>query len=359
MKIRNFFKVGKELSIRMTGRQNSVKFNSLNKNEETNNDVCANCILHIKDESEKINTKTLKYKEEYCFNYCKRRKNHIKEKELNDDNFLGVVDKRLSRLQLCQNLLYQALDVNLNGIIKDVSESEVASLLGCTIRTVRNNNKRLSELNYIQTLKTSKDTFNVLLLDYNKYHLSTHDGGRGYIVMSNKTLIKLLNIENVNSLRIAIRNLIKFDDSNIKRIKTREVSYTYDEASFFLPNYINHKAIINKMLEETFSMFNYRKENEKIYFKIKDEYDGKKQRRKLENKYRLYIKNYCQQKYFNLTNKDYDDLVQMSLEYRFNTVIDTLNLVYTKYYLKNITVENYCGLVREIIKNTQYKKIAA
>ncbi len=364
MKINKFFKLGKEVSIRMTGKQNFLESSFLMKNNIENIDVddidtsiCSNCILHIENKTESI--KALRCKEEYCLNYCQKRKNYIKNKKANNDNFFGIIDKRLSRLQLCQMLLYNALDIGPNGIIKNISEKEVASILNCTVKTVRNNNKRLAELNYIYFTKISSDRFNVLLLDYNKYHLPANEGGRGYIVMSSETLMKLLNIKNVNSLRIAIRNLVKFDDNNVKRTKTRKTSCTYDEISFFLPNYVNHKAIIDRMLDETSSIFDFTKTKEKVSFVLKEEYNGKNKRRKLSNKYKAYIKNYCEKRLFPLTDKDYDDLIQMSLEYRFSTVITALDVAYKKYYLANAEVKNYGGLVREIIKTEINKKQTA
>ena len=372
MKLSPFFKIGKEILIKMVGVQNHLEFYLLNQREvfkdngnyihkNMTNDICIDCPLHMKNDSV-IDDDALKYRNDYCINHCKKRKSYIQDKNMANNEgdraiFVGKI--RLSRLQLSQLLLYHALEVGPNGIVKNISENEIAAILGCTVRTVRNNNERLVDFGYILFSRISNDKFNILILDYNKYHLSSNEGGRGYVVMSNKSLMKLLNVKNVNALRIEIRNLVKFDDNNINRIRVRETSCTYKEVSSFLPDYVNYKAIIDRTIDETSGIFNIRQTNEKIYFTLKDEFNGKNERRKLGNEYKVYFESYCKRNYFNLTNKDYDDLAQMSLEYRFNIVIEALDIAYKEYYLKNIIVENYCGLVREIIKKkTREKKLA-
>lgn len=369
MKLSPFFKIGKEILIKMVGVQNHLEFYLLNQREvfkdngnyihkNMTNDICIDCPLHMKNDSV-IDDDALKYRNDYCINHCKKRKSYIQDKNMANNEgdraiFVGKI--RLSRLQLSQLLLYHALEVGPNGIVKNISENEIAAILGCTVRTVRNNNERLVDFGYILFSRISNDKFNILILDYNKYHLSSNEGGRGYVVMSNKSLMKLLNVKNVNALRIEIRNLVKFDDNNINRIRVRETSCTYKEVSSFLPDYVNYKAIIDRTIDETSGIFNIRQTNEKIYFTLKDEFNGKNERRKLGNEYKVYFESYCKRNYFNLTNKDYDDLAQMSLEYRFNIVIEALDIAYKEYYLKNIIVENYCGLVREIIKKKNKRK---
>ena len=342
----------------MTGVQNIINshehYNTFNSDDSFKN-TCTSCNLYIEDTSS-LDKNTLEQREAYCSNYCTKKV--IQKKDSYCQNGY-VIRKRLSRLQLAQLLLYHALDVGANGIIRDVSEEEVADILGCTVKSVRNNNKALKEFNYILYSRISKDRFSVILLDYNKYHLSSKDGGRGYIVMSSDTLVRLINVEKVNSLRIEIRSLVKFDDNNVRRIKTRETNMSYNDISLFLPNYMRHKAAIDRAIENTSGIFNMNFRKNEVSFHLKDEFDGKNERRKLSNEYKLYFRNYCENKHFNLTEKDYDDLTQMSLEYRFNIVAGALDLAYKEYYLKNIIVENYCGLIREIVKNKiDNKKVA-
>ena len=367
MKLNQFFKIGKEKLIKMIKEHDcskaqeeivdNITYENTNIYRDFINDVCSDCVLKITIDSN-IDTGALELRNDYCLNHCEKRQAYINNRNAsnNSDKFIFAGKKRLSRLQLSQLLLYHALGVGPTGIVHNISESEIANILNCTIKTVRNNNKRLVDWGYILFSRVSKDKFNILILDYNKYHLSSKEGGRGYVVMSNKTLMKLLNIKNVNALRIEIRNLVEFDDNNVKRIRTREVSSTYKEISSFLPDYINHKAIINKIIDKTSGIFNVRKVNDKIYYNLKAEFDGKNERRKLGNKYKQYFRNYCKNKSFSLNEKDYDDLVQMSIEYRFNTVMSALDIVYKKYFLSGTVIENCGGLVREIIKKKTYEK---
>lgn len=367
MKLKKFFKVGKITMLKMTSVQNLYK--NVNKSNvtsdrviERNKDNCSNCIMykkHIeyitnsKSNNDKKNEieKTLQYFNRYCKEYC--TKSYYTKSTSNGKK------ERLSRLQLCQLLLYHALGPDEKGFVRNISEKEVASILGCTVKTIRNNNIRLVNLNYILLSKYTEDKFNILLLDYKNYHLSSKEGGRGYITMSSDLFIKLIKINNVNSLRLEIRNLVKFDDQNVKRIKVRKASYTYKKIRSFLPDYMNYQIIKNKVIKETSGVFDITKTNEGIVFALKSEYNAKLQKKKLSKKYEICFKNYCMSKNIPLTQKDYDDLVQMSLEYRFNDVIDALSIVYRNYYLKDVNIENYGGLIREIIESNLHKKITA
>lgn len=373
MRLKRFFKVGKNTMIKMTSLQNT--YTSTNETDiftsttvKRKEHSCANCVMYkkykeytltseYKNSTEHEKNKVLKYFNRYCDEYCSKVENNTYA----TSNIKYHVGKRerLSRLQLCQLLLYYALGPDEKGIVRNISEKEVASILGCTTRTIRNNNKRLIELNYLLLSWVSKNKYNVLLLDYESQHLTAQEGGRGYITMSNNLFMQLIKIKNVNSLRLEIRNLVKFDDQNVKRIKTRKASYTYKNIRAFLPSYINYQIIKNKIIKEASNIFHITKTNEGIIFTLKSEYNAKLQKKKISKEYEKYFLNYCVNKNMVLSKKDYDDLIQMSFEYRFTTVIDALSIVYKNYYLKDVYIENYGGLVREIIENNLHKKITA
>lgn len=349
MKLKPFFKIGKSTTIRMTLPQTPVSsITTCRKVFDIN--ICQNCPFY------KDNTG-------YCSKHCKKPYKYVPERNVLDES--SQIDshfkKRLSRLQKLQFLLYHALDVGKGGFIKNVSEKEIANILDCTVKTVRNNNKRLSELHYIAFSKITSDRFNVLIYDYNTYHLSAKEGGHGYIVMSVDLLMELIKIKNVNALRLELRKLVKFDDYNIKTTKPKPVKYTYKEISNFLPSYINYKAKIEEIMQKTPNTFDVAKTENGIKFKLKNIYNGKIIKKGLQRKYNSYIQNYCTRKGIVLREGECEDLVQMSFEYRFNVVMEAFAEVNEDYIQKGDKyIKNFGGLVREIIeKNISRKKVSA
>jgi len=76
-----------------------------------------------------------------------------------------------------------------NGIVYNLEACDLASVIGCNVRTVWNNLKVLEEYTYISYSKNEYGLINVILNDYENYYLPANKGGRGFLVKgaSNKT----------------------------------------------------------------------------------------------------------------------------------------------------------------------------
>lgn len=103
-----------------------------------------------------------------------------------------------------------------NGIVYNLEACELASVIGCNVRTVWNNLKVLEEYTYISYSKNEYGLINVILNDYENYYLPANKGGRGFLVMSKELLTKLNSTDSLVSLRIFIRELLSLDSPELK-----------------------------------------------------------------------------------------------------------------------------------------------
>ena len=113
-----------------------------------------------------------------------------------------------SRSQILQFLMYHIL-CDSNGIVRSISDEEIAAKLGVTIKTVQNNNRYFISNNLIcKSLKRDRNAYGVYIVDYKSYFKSKENYGRGYLQISDVVFTELLKIKPINELRLAIRELI-------------------------------------------------------------------------------------------------------------------------------------------------------
>lgn len=348
--MQDFAKVGKSFLRRVTGVQDNYKI--VEKEEIIDWENCSECPMYKVLISNKGELDELIL--DHCKNNCKRCISY-KEKTIyhNESNEFKIpkTRERLSKTQIKQILLYHFLGVDKNGVVKNINEKFLAKYLGCDIKTVRNNNERFVELNYIILGRVSDDTINIILVGYKDYYLNAYEGGRGYITIHKDLLDEFIKIDNVNTLRLEIRQLIKFDDLNIGTEDIKEASYTYKEIKRFLPDYLNYKGAIDNIVKQKSGAFDVTIKEKEIKFKLKDKYIGKNIKDIVnENNYAI-LMDYCGYEGILLTTKDEDDLLQMGLQYGIDSVMDALSIVNKNYFKKGIIVRNIGGLVRSIIKD--------
>lgn len=345
MLVCNFARVGKALLRGMVGVQKNYK--EIEYKKEFDESVCKGCKFYVGGCKNSDLVKT------YCNEYCNKAYKYVEiTKYINEANEFKIgVKERLSKIQVKQMILYHFLGVDKNGIVKNIDEKSVANYLGCDIKTVRNNNERLIELNYIIFSRIDRFTINVILVDYKSYHLPSSRGGRGYITMSKELLDELLIIDNVNTLRLEIRNLIKFDDMNIDNINITSSKYTYKQISRFLPSYINYISLIKDLLKDSSDLFHVDIQDDGIEFKLKDKYNSKITKDNLKNQIYSNIFDFCIDNGFLFSDKELEDLLQMGMQYSCQAVIGAVEYIDKNYYLRGKDVNNVCGLVRTIIVN--------
>lgn len=287
------------------------------------------------------------------------------------------------------------------GIIKDLELHELATSLNCDIKTVKNNLEILAEYGYIAFCKTSPHIINLYLCDYDQYYLPANKGGRGFLVMSKELLTELLNLSNLLSLRIHLRQILEIDNLNAKGAFTA-VSKTYKEIKLSLPEYCK-PCIIRQAMGTTSNIFDitYKSDTHSIRFEIKGKFNCRQQKEECLNQYMLMLTDFIHDfnstvAYINVNSdnpgkyneffyetpntdksgfavnhmeqatlnrirangefklmaiKDFEleDLAQLALQYSFEYVLAALASIYKSYILKQRPIINLGGLLRTAI----------
>ncbi|WCK57714.1 hypothetical protein PP175_27135 (plasmid) [Aneurinibacillus sp. Ricciae_BoGa-3] len=266
--------------------------------------------------------------------------------------------KRLSKYQLLQFILYHLMTVDSNGFIKYVSIKAIASLLGCNVRTVKNNNIELSKLGLISTMKYTSDIFSVHITKYKEYHQSRKQNGSGYFRISKELFVQLVSAKSVNEIRASLRLALEQDN---KSISAEEYAITtYQDIKQSLPKNISYPKIIKKTLEGVTGSFDIQSKDSIVMFKLRPEFNEKLLRAKKEKQFTQQIRSILGETTYKLSPEDMNDLVQLSMEYGVTYLCEALSLY--KEQVSNeeeLVVENVGGFVRSLIKKTVFQKFIA
>lgn len=261
---------------------------------------------------------------------------------------------RLSSNQIKQMLtLYSRCDSN--GIIKSISKHQIAEVIGCTEKTVENNNILLQQLRFISIQPREKGELTIFINEYKDQH--KNDGG-GYIVMSGDMLSLLMEINDVNSLRVAIPAIIKNDMNSLFNHDTR---FSIKQIKEMLPSYIYTRKAIIKIID-TFSclsknIFKWKEEDNVFIVDIDRTIDGKTIKKERTVIFESEIIGAISEKYTDAAvsiteetikdelSTDMEDLVAMGFEYGIDIV---KSFAVEAFELKE-TIRNFGAYVRNLI----------
>ena len=306
-----------------------------------------------------------KIKVEFCCKNCIYKDEKFK-KYINEKNDLKIKQElKFTKTQIWQFLLYHSVCDSL-GLVKYISEQEIKERLLIDIRTIRDNNKFFIDNGLIGVSPVpGTKYFGLFITNYKSYFKTKKEYGRGYLRIDSIILEKLFNINNINQLRIALRELIQnsrvnsYLDSEIK-----EVTLPYTKLKSFLPSYMSSPAKIKKVIHElihdsNFDVFYYKPAIDGVIFQIKNQYKGTSIKFKNIFRYRNDILNHISRKsreifkinLLEITDLEnsIDDFVQMSQQYNLKIVLDAIDklLIHIK---RTNYCKNYGGFIREKIE---------
>lgn len=353
MALKEVAKIGKDVLVKIVGVAENYKKEVI---VEDFSACPTTCPFHsLSDEAKKG----------YCASHCPIVPKTVKVVYVNEKHRYNLQltdelkEKRVSKFKLLQYLLLHFL-CDSNGFVLHVSATEIASLLGSSVRTVKDNFKALKELGFIEYHKINADLFSVYLVDYHKYHLTKEEGGKGYIQMAKEFLHALIEIKNVNAIRLCLRQLLKYDDEVVLKGNTHGV-YTYEDLKRFMPKNIRYKKAIQKVLEKTQKAFDVESKGSVVVFKLKDEYNGRILKQKKEQEYAQQIGAFFSENQEVVTQFVMSDLVQLAMQYGIQYVMQALHIYKNMFLTEERTnfVENIGGFIRTVIRNNLLKKSVA
>ncbi|MGG2134618.1 hypothetical protein AB1284_25435 [Bacillus sp. S2(2024)] len=196
------------------------------------------------------------------------------------DNFTSI---KWSASLIKQMLAYSA-SCDSKGEITIISEAELAYTIGCSVRTVQNNNKLLEAHGILTWDRLFDNYIQVSLCDYLECFLDLHKkeeaaeqqasatsnqeddfyenpevlekytSKAGYTSISDEVIYLLFEVKQVNVLRLAARALYLFEkEVNVK--KECEALISYSEIKHILPKYIAYKSAIRDMAKKLNNVF--------------------------------------------------------------------------------------------------------
>ena len=266
------------------------------------------------------------------------------------------------------------------GHIFDLSISELKDILSCDRKTVISNLDALKEYEYIDYVKSgSRGHINVILNGYESYFKPANEGGRGYMVFSEKMVRALLDIKDLTSLRIFLHQLV--DTDNHKDTTKTVFNKSYHDLLLCLPRYYKpntiRKGLSGNLDNPIFDIHI----SDHVTFKLNPDYNAKQVKEQLisdsKNQIIDYIsdlndkfdsinyknvnpedvlsEHYLRAKRppiyqpFTISTRDYEDLAKMSWQLSLFDILDALDFIYTNYVLAHTPIDNLPGLVRALI----------
>ena len=369
-----FAQIGKGVLIKALGVQHNYKI--VTRKKQTISEHCSACPDYL-----------------LCNHAACKNCPHFQETVIYDTQYVNEKNKygyqtRLNKTALKLLIYLHFLKPDKNGIIQNVSFSDLEQKLYCTKKTIQDNLNLLVQYNYIMTCgsSSSNQCCTVLLCEYKKYFLPGKDGGHGYITMSKELFEEIIKIKNVNALRLTLRNYINCDNASYQEnLPVRTVIKNYQDLKRYLPRYCN-RGIIQKALENN-TILHIEKSNESIAFTINDQFNAKeikqnmKQANQAELEHFIEYTNYCLHNYvcapeeysvklrnigiyvpldanvklYSLTvqKKDITDLTQLSIEYGLQNVLEALQYIYHYFIFTSTNIQQLGALTRSILIETQ------
>jgi hypothetical protein len=159
-----------------------------------------------------------------------------------------ATDSKLSKTQTLQLCVYYFLNPDSNHFILNVPIKSLAKILSCSIKTVRNNNSSFSDNLFISFTENKNQTLSL------KLHIKEILIDEESLLLRKNLLLKILKLENINSIRIAFRFILRLYEKN-KLHNSGKIYYSYNDILNFLPSNINHPRIINQLVGELLEIF--------------------------------------------------------------------------------------------------------
>lgn len=280
-------------------------------------------------------------------------------KKLNSDYIENeqVITKkrfRLSKAQILQYISFHFFPIDEKGVIKEVSEKRLAETLGCTVKTIRNNNVALEECGLIY-FSNGAAGFNIMINNYSRYF---ETGGSGYLVLDIERFNSYKSIQNVNALRLELRKELVYDNHEIVRQMKKDNApcrISFEDFKIFTPKYTHYRAMLGEIIQQGSPNFETTVRGSHIYFILKSGIQtGKVLKESRAMEYNQLLREYLTDKECikHFEKKDLDNFVQLAFEYSMERVIPALELLVVKEFVLGDLepTKNFGGRLRTIIR---------
>ena len=280
MNLSKYGRIGKAPFIKAIGIQNNYKKVIYTESQELDRNAsgCFSCDNYKNIEFGEYLPEECRAEACQKCKQCSKAVYHTVTKEscqyVNEKNIYGY-KPRLKPIALKLLLIYHFANPDDKGLVRCLSPKKLAAMLHCTVRSVKNANNALQKYGYIYYSEDpmSKKRFQVFLTEYETYHLTAEQGGRGYATFNQDSLMEFINMKDINQLRIMLRAALELD-TNKDEEKPIIFSNDYDSLRRFLPTYCK-PGVIRKALSSATSMFQVKFKDEFVHLQMNKDYHGR------------------------------------------------------------------------------------
>ena len=280
MEVSNFARLGRAVCLKAVGLQENYKkvYYTTKCELDPEKSGCSSCpnynLIKANDtfSTKKMPPKLAELARRTCENCPHRVMKETKKAHVtyvNEKNMFGY-QPRLKTIPLKLLIAYHYLFPDNQGIVKNAPVRELAEMLQCDPKSIHNANKKLEKYGYI-TLAQGSDPahFHVLLTDYKNYGKKADEGGRGYLYAEKAFLDELIQIKDINQLRILVRAAFEM---NLEQKTCDTVSMSH--LRNFLPRYCKPN-VIQKALLNTCAIFDVDQKRSGFQFSLNDNFLGR------------------------------------------------------------------------------------
>ena len=366
MKITPYARVGRSPLIKAVGLQKNFKEIYYTETLELDRYAsgCFSCPNYKNVEFAEFMPPQIQTKAKQCCASCPfaQYKTVYKEhvKYINEKNLFGYA-RRLTAIPLKLLLVYHFGSPNPQGIVRGYNTTQLAAYLGCSPRSVRNANITLAEYGYIHVLESlKKNHFDVMLMEYKDYAKTAREGGRGYATFNKEFLDEIMQITDINQLRVFLRIALDLDTK-----KDPEEEISYSSLQRFLPDYCK-KGVIQKEYEN--SQISGENEISEYIRKIDTSIEAVNQAiledkpfeadflsdQEIEPSIASKIKKEKLYVAFDLSAEDFKDLGLLVSTYSIDAVKKVIRYIHKNYVAKLKTIDNFGALARTLLKDETF-----
>lgn len=299
--------------------------------------------------------KDCKYRNMKLYSICK---NACKYNMLIEENSLEEnKKKRLSHIQILQYLLYHFLPLTSEGEYKFLLEKDIATTLGCSIRTVKRNNEVLKAYGLINYSYDDYGLISLSIKNYKDSFKKKSEKGTGGVSIPFNFMQMLIKLKSIDELRFAIFMFEKYISYESQYGPDEFKEMALNKFRFLLSKGKQYKKKILEIIDKLIDLFKFSKEsvpNKTIKFKLDNLYLAKNFKIKQQKYATEKIMNIINDKKIDTTLTDIDDLLSLTLQYGTIPVINILN----KYKVPIKNTKNKLGaIIRKLLLEDYWDKI--
>ncbi|MFY0516652.1 hypothetical protein ACOMCU_02290 [Lysinibacillus sp. UGB7] len=238
--------------------------------------------------------------------------------------------------------------INEDGFLFDVPLKPFAEEVGVSVRTLKTQLINMEKNKHIELVNGSLNEAGAHYTHFSfklERHKDKHHTLGGYISLSKYAYLKLLEINDVNILRFAIRAYMKISRDTAtaakKGIRTISIHFSMREIQSFLPSYVGNKPAIQKMIDtlNATGLFNFKFGNVQshsvVFMTMSPKMFNEIYQNNVDNAIMQTMVHLMNEDTIHLCKKDVKDIKQMVNQYGLRKILEAINIIKSDFFMIN------------------------